>query len=119
MITQTAIAAKAAATIQRSQSPPMLPSQAPASPASVWLASVATTMARMIGTGRRKRAASTMASSWVLSPSSDSATSPVETKKASTGKRDPGAGRRTRGDDPAARPPDHGIAAKGLAKPFD
>jgi len=116
--THTAIAAKETATIQRNQPPPMLPTQVPASPASVWLASVATRMARMIGTGWRKRAASTMASSWVLSPSSDRATISVETRKASKGSCDPGAGRRTRGGDAAARPPDHGITAKGLAKPL-
>ena len=39
----------------------------------------------MIGSGLRKRAASTSASSWVLSPISPSATTAVETRKASMG----------------------------------
>src|SRR5690554_1953436 len=41
-------------------------------------------MPQMIGQGRRKRAASNSARSWVLSPISASATTPVDTKKAST-----------------------------------
>src|SRR5262245_6333807 len=42
-------------------------------------------MPRMIGHGRRKRAASTKDSSCVLSPISASATKAVDTRKASTG----------------------------------
>ena len=49
------------------------------------MASVATKMPAMIGSGRWKRAASTSASSWVLSPISPRATTAVETRKASTG----------------------------------
>src|SRR5690554_2487688 len=41
-------------------------------------------MPQMIGQGRRKRAASSSASNWVLSPISASVTTPVDTKKAST-----------------------------------
>ncbi len=57
----------------------------PRKPASAWLASVATRMPAMIGSGFRKRAASTSASNCVLSPISPSATTPVETRKASMG----------------------------------
>ena len=57
----------------------------PTQPASAWFASVATRMPAMIGSGLRKRAASTSARSWVLSPISPSATTPVETRKASMG----------------------------------
>ena len=60
--------------------------QAPAAPASAWLTSVATRMPRMMGTGLRNFAASTSASSCVLSPISASATTPVETRNASMGR---------------------------------
>ena len=69
-------------------------------PASAWLASVATKIPAMIGTGRRKRAARTSASSWVLSPISPSATTAVETSKASMGR----AGRVRCGEGDGCRP---------------
>ena len=47
------------------------------------LAGVAIRMPRMIGSGRRKRAASTRARSWVLAPISARATMPVETSRGS------------------------------------
>src|SRR4029079_3679398 len=58
--------------------------QAPRAAASPWLASVATAIPSTIGTGRRYRAASISASNCVLSPISARATTPVETRKASS-----------------------------------
>src|SRR5690606_25519222 len=52
-------------------------------PASAWLSRVATRMPAMIGQGLRKRAASSNASNWVLSPISASATVTVETSSGS------------------------------------
>ena len=56
-----------------------------ARPASAWLSRVATRMPATIGHGLRKRAASSKASSWVLSPISASATVPVEISAVSNG----------------------------------
>ena len=60
----------------------MVMTQAPAAPARAWLASVATRMPRMIGTGLRKRAARMKDSNCVLSPISAMATAPVAVRKA-------------------------------------
>src|ERR1041385_3085896 len=49
----------------------------------VWFSRVAARMPRMIGTGRLKVAASTMARSWVLSPISPTATTAVEVNRGS------------------------------------
>ena len=78
-------------------------------PASAWLSRVATRMPATIGQGLRKRAASSRASSWVLSPISASATVPVETSSGHQGKssmRTPGPGIRVdaKGKRHAARP---------------
>ena len=78
-----AMARNARPTIQRSTSgPSACMTQPPTAPAAAWLASVATRMPAMMGSGRRNLAASTIASSWVLSPISPRATTPVETRKA-------------------------------------
>ncbi|MEY3626001.1 MAG: hypothetical protein RL163_500 [Pseudomonadota bacterium] len=53
--------------------------QAPRAPASPWFTRVASKIPNTMGTGLRKRAASTNASNWVLSPISANATTPVET----------------------------------------
>ena len=57
--------------------------QAPSAPARPWLTRVASRMPSTIGTGFLKRAASRKASSWVLSPISARATTPVEMNRAS------------------------------------
>ena len=59
-------------------------SRVPTAPARKWLLSVAVRIPRMTGSGARKRAASTSASSWVLSPISARATTPADTRNAST-----------------------------------
>jgi hypothetical protein len=60
------------------------PKKVPAKPAAAWLATVAKKIPKMIGTGRRKRAASIKERICVLSPISARPTTMVDTKKAST-----------------------------------
>src|SRR5690606_8945315 len=79
-----AMAMKLVATVQRntcgvSQDAAVAPSQ----PAIAWLSRVATRMPATMGHGLRKRAASSRASSWVLSPISARATVRVETSSGS------------------------------------
>src|SRR5690606_30749432 len=81
-----AMAMKLAATVQRrtcgvSQDAAVAPNQ----PAIAWLSRVATRMPATMGHGLRKRAASSRASSWVLSPISARATVTVETSNGSIG----------------------------------
>src|SRR6516164_7095814 len=60
------------------------PKKVPAKPAAEWLAMVAKKIPKMMGTGRRKRAASIKERICVLSPISARPTTMVDTKKAST-----------------------------------
>ena len=83
IIIQTAIAMNDRPSAQRITSGPNWRAmKVPTAPARKWFASVATKIPRMIGHGFRKRAASTSASSWVLSAISASATTPMETRRA-------------------------------------
>src|SRR5690606_26071524 len=82
----SAMAMKLMATIQRnacgvSQDAAVAPSQ----PAIAWLSRVAMRMPATMGQGLRKRAASSSASNWVLSPISARATVRVETSSGSIG----------------------------------
>jgi len=56
--------------------------QTPTKAATVWFTKVAARMPSTIGHGRLKRAASTMASSWVLSPISLMAIAAADIRKA-------------------------------------
>ena len=83
---QPAIAMNEMPITQRNTSgPSALAIQPPTKPAVAWLSNVAMRMPRMIGTGLRNLTASSIASNWVLSPISPSATTPVEMRKASKG----------------------------------
>src|SRR5690606_20494465 len=80
---QAAMTRKPQPTIQRIvPGPRAAATKCPAAPASVWFASVATTMPSTTGSGLRKRSVSVRASNWVLSPISASATTAVERSNA-------------------------------------
>ena len=80
----SAMPMKLMATIQRSVSGVnQCATSAPIQPARAWLSKVAARMPATIGQGRRKRAASSRASNWVLSPISATATVPAETSRGS------------------------------------
>src|SRR6266436_4356253 len=85
---QTAIARKeTTSTPRKTSSDRRSPANEPNSAARLWLTSVAAKIPRMMGMGARNRAANTIASSCVLSPSSANATAPADTSNVSTSKR--------------------------------